>query len=395
MNRKHNGITHLLFAGSAIVLFGLASAPAHAEVRYVITDLGSLGGRTFPMSINSGGQVTGYSYTGPKAPDHAFLWSPSAPNGTVGSIQDIGTPAATSSEAFGINDSGHITGWIPSGNQFHLMLFDSTIHDLGVGFGRAINNSGQIAGDTTVSGVDHAMIYDSSVHDIDTFGSTGSRAYGINNLGGAAGYVGVGSNFHAFLYDGTMHELGTLGGASSLGNAINDAGTVVGWSNISGANSNVEHAFLYDGAMHGLGTLGEPASVASDINEHGAVVGTSATIDGLISKAFLYTGGTGMFDLNTFIDASSGWALTSAASINDLGQIVGIGTIGGQARAFLLTPVPEPDSILLVGCATFTLIVSRRQSREFKAIPSHLSSRTKWRRSAIQVFELDQHRSRC
>ena len=35
-------------------------------------------------------------------------------------------------------------------------------------------------------------------------------------------------------------------------------------------------------------------------------------------------------------------ALTNAQRINDSGQIVGYGEIGGQRHTFLLTPTPEP-----------------------------------------------------
>src|SRR5690242_8436118 len=78
----------------------------NAEIRYALTDLGSLGGATHTTGINSRGQVTGYSAIVSKSPIHAFLWTPSAPNGTLGSMLDIGTPIGTSSEGRGINNSG-------------------------------------------------------------------------------------------------------------------------------------------------------------------------------------------------------------------------------------------------------------------------------------------------
>ena len=42
-----------------------------------------------------------------------------------------------------------------------------------------------------------------------------------------------------------------------------------------------------------------------------------------------------MVDLNSLIDPSSGWVLSEANGINDLGQIVG----GGSLGAFILTPL--------------------------------------------------------
>jgi hypothetical protein len=54
--------------------------------------------------------------------------------------------------------------------------------------------------------------------------------------------------------------------------------------------------------------------------------------------AFLYSGGQ-MANLNSLLPPNSGWTLTEAVSINDAGQIVGVGTLNGQDRAFRLTPV--------------------------------------------------------
>ncbi len=54
-----------------------------------------------------------------------------------------------------------------------------------------------------------------------------------------------------------------------------------------------------------------------------------------------------MVDLNSLIDPSSGWSLFDAYGINDSGQITGEGFISGHQHAFLLTPIPEPSSIML------------------------------------------------
>lgn len=43
-----------------------------------------------------------------------------------------------------------------------------------------------------------------------------------------------------------------------------------------------------------------------------------------------------MLDLNTLIPASSGWQISFASGINDLGQIVGVGVRNGQSHAVLL-----------------------------------------------------------
>jgi hypothetical protein len=55
-----------------------------------------------------------------------------------------------------------------------------------------------------------------------------------------------------------------------------------------------------------------------------------------------------MVDLNSLISPLSGWVLDRGFGINDVGQITGIGVIGGEQHAFLLTPVPEPGALALM-----------------------------------------------
>ena len=50
-----------------------------------------------------------------------------------------------------------------------------------------------------------------------------------------------------------------------------------------------------------------------------------------------------------------GGTRSSANAINDAGQIVGSGSIGGQTHAFLLTPVPEPSALTLQASALLGL----------------------------------------
>ena len=45
-----------------------------------------------------------------------------------------------------------------------------------------------------------------------------------------------------------------------------------------------------------------------------------------------------MRDLNATLPADSGWTLEKAKAINNRGQIIGSGTLNGQAHMFLLTP---------------------------------------------------------
>jgi len=108
-----------------------------------------------------------------------------------------------------------------------------------------------------------------------------------------------------------------------------------------------------------LGTLGGSYSIASGLNDNGQVVGLFDTGGGLF-HALLYSGG-GMVDLNTLIPANSGWTLTDATAINNNGEIVGEGTNpSGQTDAFLLTPVPEPATCVLLALGSVIFLLRRR-----------------------------------
>ena len=108
--------------------------------------------------------------------------------------------------------------------------------------------------------------------------------------------------------------------------------------------------------MSDLGTLGGNNSCANAINNSNIIVGFAGIDpwDETLKHAFIYAGGS-MTDLNTLLDTSgAGWTLVQATDINDVGQIVGIGTYGGDNHGFLLTPLPQvtqQPTNMTVACA--------------------------------------------
>ena len=94
-------------------------------------------------------------------------------------------------------------------------------------------------------------------------------------------------------------------------------------------------------------------------------------IVGLADGAFLWTPEDGLLRLTDRMDVTgTGWTLREATSINAMGQIAGWGffdpdndpsTLNSERRGFLLTPVPEPSTMLLFAIAG--TLVSRRRPR--------------------------------
>jgi probable HAF family extracellular repeat protein len=94
------------------------------------------------------------------------------------------------------------------------------------------------------------------------------------------------------------------------------------------------------------------------------VVGYAFTLGDSAYHAFLYTAWI-TTDLNTFLPGGSGWELEAATAINDAGQVVGYGLIGGQRHGFLIdtaeTQAPEPSSVALFGGGAAALMLMRKR----------------------------------
>ena len=138
-------------------------------------DLGALPGsvsydNSYASAINSVGQVVGAGTVSGTAFEHAFRWDPTTPNGSTGTMIDLGTPVGfTTSRAQDINTSGQIIGELGAANLFTTppflydngQYFDLTDNVSGwaITSVRGINDSGQIVGTAIAGGgIKHAVI---------------------------------------------------------------------------------------------------------------------------------------------------------------------------------------------------------------------------------------------
>lgn len=351
------------------VVAGFSLVPASAQsLRYIYTDLGVLGGLdSHAWTLNNRGQVTGHADTSPNSGPHgfhAFLWTPSTPNGTSGSMVDLGAlPGELNSTGLGINGSGIVVGtslpadvsttsaFIDKGSMVALGNFGGAYTEA-----NGINAGGQVVGSSQdVNSADHAFLWTPNkpggtkghMHDLGILpGAIGTRAYAINSDGTVTGsYLDAGYYEHAIVWRptpgkgtfGRMTALVELPGATgSSGLAINRSGVIAGSVELPSGS----HAFMYDTRMHDLGTFGGGHNTwAYSINSSGQIVGWGDIAYMSYDHAFIYSNGR-MTDLNKLLTgaARSSVVLTTAYGINDMGQIVGVATVDGHAHGYLLTP---------------------------------------------------------
>jgi probable HAF family extracellular repeat protein len=327
---------------------GIAAAgPVYSIVQ--IPDALGQGGIN-PVAINNSGTVAGTALFFQMS--EPFIFS-------AGNLNLLNIPGTHDTGSFvtGFNNAGQLIG-IEQGPQptgFGWVWLQGTLTLLPDSFGPAgINDAGAIVGGGSIYGA-------GSLTSIGSLGGSHTSATAINDVGqitGSSAIAGDTAN-HAFLdslnpfsHTFVMQDLGTLGGTNSAGAAISGPGLVVGTADVAGGGAT--HAFLYDaGVMKDLGTLpGFTNFYATAINSAGQVVGTAENLQGgaiTASSAFIWLNGV-MTDLNTLIPPDSGWVLSSAASVNDAGQITGGGTLNGTpGQGYILTPIPAPPTCHIIG----------------------------------------------
>ena len=222
------------------------------------------GNFSYGQAVNLPGLLVGTSSTksGNNPGFHATLWSGST-------VKDLGaTVSGDNSYAYGINSNGSIVGysadegsfsradaflWTPTTPNTTTGTMVALSNTLGGNFAYAygINDAGQIVGEATGSGdsPSHAFLRSvaGTMQDLSTLGGTSSTALALNSAGLVVGNARTAAAIkHAFLYDdGAMRDLNNLipagsGWTLATATGINDGDQIVGSGTINGN----DHAFL-------------------------------------------------------------------------------------------------------------------------------------------------------
>ena len=311
-------------------------------------------------ALNNRGQVVGSLDSATEHQTHAFVWDNRV-------VPDLGTFGAAKSLATGINDAGDVVGLILTNGARHVFLRrNSEVLDLGVmdQFAKlgdegdkyqggpgiiyyaprvAVNSQGQVAGRLTVeSGNQRSFLLNEG--QTSYFGMLGDgnvfEAEAVNNRRQILGRATQGGGpMRSMLWqEGKLIDLGSLAGAASRGAAINDHGTVVG--SLTFTNGTSQPFIWNNGQVRRLTMGNSQKAVPSAINNAGQIAGSARAADNR-SYACLWTADA-LVDLNDMVKMEPGWRLTSAAAINERGQILARATKAEQRRDYLLSPMNLP-----------------------------------------------------
>jgi probable HAF family extracellular repeat protein len=372
--------TMRIFAGAvSLALSAMINAGQATSIKYaaggsqiIITDLGLLPGGTTSagLAINSEPIIVGLATDNNLTLQRPF-WD--ANTGEIVGFAENFNPASTAipermnesqemggTEVYGDNVYQGIY-WNSTGQAFLLPPlagvdpFYGSLHTKAHG----INNQGQLVGagkEGEPNFYTHAALWlnkDTEAIDLGFLGQgiplNYSEAYGVNDLSHVVGNSAIGSLIRGFLWrSGQMTDLGALSGqVVSEASAINNTGLIAGKSNIFPVVWEYDIANPNDPPT--IQQLPIPAgffsATTTGVNDSGDVVGYAGSPN-IDSHAVLWRSGIAI-DLGVW----PGGHYSVANGINNLGQIVGTGTVAGDNLDHALiwtvddgspTPTPTP-----------------------------------------------------
>jgi probable HAF family extracellular repeat protein len=270
----------------------------HAQ--FTFTALGSLPGSGPTPVVNSSGMNSLGHVCGSSSfldTTHAYLWKPAVPDGTAGTMMDLGALIHPLGSNWSVCSA--VSTWAPVGWGYDpatmsvralafageafigattavpaiLPIPETSATFVANSYAYGVNDSGTIAGSwTPESSIYHAMVW----HPTGPTGYTATdlnvpgfpewvltAATAVNKAGDVAGYGLFKGATHGFLLTKSgITDLGSLSAAPadfSIATGLNDKGQVVGYSTVTGPGGTFHHAFLWaSGTMTDLGVPGFP-----------------------------------------------------------------------------------------------------------------------------------------
>lgn len=325
-------------------------------------DLGTLGGAdSYAYGINDSGQIVGGAANDPGFTRfHAFLYS-------GGSMQDLGTLGGLESIAHHINNAGKIVGYaaIASG-EHRAFLYDGTMNNLntlipaGTGWvlieAFGINETGQITGNGTVNGQPHLFLLTPSS------GSTGC-SYSISPTV---------QNFTAAGGEGAVHV--SLPAGCALPLMVWTATSNASWITINAGSSGAGNGVVTYLVQPGGGSpRAATISIAGQTFTVMQTGGASCTYSiSPISKSFTSRGGEGGVN----VTAPSGCSWTATSNATWLGITSAASGSGDDVVTYALREnfdtSPRTGTIIIAG-QTFTVTQYGINNCKFSISPTSTS----------------------
>lgn len=356
----------LLLPAVLLSLFAPSMPAATAQntsdpgVRYTVTQLLAPNGRTFyATDLNDLGQVAGYYEDG--LINRAGIWQ----NGSVTALDSLGGSAVAS----GINNSGQLSGWIfvptasghsrltpvrwQGGVPIELPYRTDTFTQA---YATMIGESGLVGGQLTYligGGQWYAAWQGNQDPLFNYFRSGNSVPHDINStdlMVGSSSLPPFWNFAFSWQYGANnaaveLPHLGQNNGASSAAYGVNDAGVIVGYSGRADSIRVPRPVIWEGGAVRELPSL--PAATAGDaraINNSNQIIGTNTVDGGTVPVIWL---NDTPYRLQSLLDTSASVSISTAARINNRGQILSQGTYNGVSVSLLLTPSEAPAELAI------------------------------------------------
>lgn len=297
-----------------------------------------------PTAISDTGEVVGFTTT-PTSDQVACRW------GTGGFKLLPLLPGYTTSEARDINTSGFVVGKLMKAGGSTGFLYDPIADQLldlnqfapptfAVHEARAVNAGGDLAG--LHAGGGFVMYANKTFDDLGALlkkaGLTSTVIWvaDINASGQITGLFDGPGGQQGFIYDTPSKRAVPFSdpGNAVRPTAINDSGEVVGI--VTPPLPAQAQSFRFQYPNGPLQRITAPGG-ATDINNARTFVGPA--LPSASPAAWIQFEDQASIDLNWLIDPQSGWTLQQAISINNVGQVAGMGLYQGQQQPFLLTPI--------------------------------------------------------